>query len=356
MADETASWHRCARELARGLARRGLVGPRWESVFAVAPRHVFVPSVPAGDLLREAYADQVLVTRYRELPATGGGTRVEATSSLSQPAIVAIMLELLDIADGETVLEIGTGPGYNACLLCIRLGDHNVFSVDVQSDVLAQARARLREIGHTPVLAVADGEDGLPEHAPYHRIIATCAVARIPTAWLDQLTPDGRVVAPMTFGGALAVLDRDPDSGELRGGFAEEAGYFMPMRRPSAGAEPVADRPGRDRANPIDPAVFADPEFRLWLGLWIPGLDLRDTPLSSAVAGLELVTAGGRSVLRDDHLVTEYGESLWDKVVEAYDSWRRWGRPGRDRLSVTVGPREQHVRLDLPGSALSWSL
>ena len=89
------------------------------------------------------------------------------------------MLEALEVTDGCRVLEIGTGSGYNAALLCERLGSEHVTSVHIDPDLVALARERLAANGYTPTLA-ADGADGYPRSALYDRIIATCSVPAIP--------------------------------------------------------------------------------------------------------------------------------------------------------------------------------
>ncbi|WP_424188459.1 methyltransferase domain-containing protein [Actinokineospora sp. G85] len=93
------------------------------------------------------------------------------------------------------MLEIGTGTGYNAALLCHRLGADKVVSVDLNPDLVTTARNALAALGHTPVLVVGNGDDGVPDHGPYDRIIATAAVPAIPAAWIDQLAPGGKIIA-----------------------------------------------------------------------------------------------------------------------------------------------------------------
>lgn len=107
------------------------------------------------------------------------------------------MLETLDVRDSDRVLEIGTGAGYNAALLCHRLGDRQVYSVDVEPDLVDAARSRLAALGYHPTLVCADGGLGLPEHAPYDRIIATCSVPRVPWSWVGQTKLDGVILADL---------------------------------------------------------------------------------------------------------------------------------------------------------------
>jgi protein-L-isoaspartate O-methyltransferase len=98
------------------------------------------------------------------------------------PSIMSWMLQALDLADGQQVLEIGTGTGYNATLLCHRLSDANVTSIDIDPALVDQARLRLGELGYASLLAAGDGVGGLPAGAPYDAILATAAVDHIPSA------------------------------------------------------------------------------------------------------------------------------------------------------------------------------
>src|SRR5215472_7350013 len=139
------------------LRERGqLSDRRVAEVLGQVPRHVFVPGVE----LAVAYADQSVVTRYRDgVPA----------SSASQPAIVAAMLELLQVPAGGRVLEIGAGTGYNAALLAGLVGSSGrVVSVEIDPEAAAGARACLSEagIGNVEVIC-GDGAAGWPAAAPY---------------------------------------------------------------------------------------------------------------------------------------------------------------------------------------------
>jgi protein-L-isoaspartate O-methyltransferase len=102
---------------------------------------------------------------------------------------MAHMLNSLNIHTGHTVLEIGTGTGYNAALLCHRLGDTQVTSIDIDPDLVADTRLRLATLGYHSTLLAGDGTHGAIDNAPYDRVIATCAVPAIPPAWINQLAP-----------------------------------------------------------------------------------------------------------------------------------------------------------------------
>jgi protein-L-isoaspartate O-methyltransferase len=149
------------------------------------------------------------------------------------PSLMARMLELLEVEEGNMVLEIGTGSGYNAALLCERLGSEHVTSIDIQADLVEEARGRLAELGYHPQLAVADGVGGYPERAPYDRIICTGMAWPIPTAWLEQVRPGGRIVTVVPEG--CVALERHRE-GTTSGRYDRESYRFTPIQ-----PWPVAD-------------------------------------------------------------------------------------------------------------------
>ena len=166
---------------------------------------------------------------------------------------MAQMLTLLDVDSGMRVLEIGTGTGFNAALLCHRLGDANVTSIDIDTMLVETARARLAGLGHRPFLATGDGALGVPVRAPYSRIIATAAVATIPPAWISQLVHGGRIVADVRgeLASALLVADKTTPS-SVRGRFHDTPGHFMWLRS-------RADHPLRDGTDPDTSFDFTQP-------------------------------------------------------------------------------------------------
>lgn len=183
------------------------------------PRHRFVPEAA----LRAAYADDVFVTKRNN--------EGDALSSASQPAIVAEMLEQLDVRPGHRVLEIGAGTGYNAALLDALVGpDGSVTTVDLDPDSVARSREALDADGRHRVRVVhADGETGHPPGAPYDRIIVTVGTWDLPPAWWDQLADGGRLVAPLQIRGSEHSVAFDYTGGVLRSRSIIACG-FMPMR------------------------------------------------------------------------------------------------------------------------------
>ncbi|HKW42718.1 MAG TPA: protein-L-isoaspartate(D-aspartate) O-methyltransferase [Thermoplasmata archaeon] len=184
------------------LERAGYVrSPRVQAAFLHVPREAFVRSGNRGD----AYADI-------PLPIGSGQT-------ISAPSMIAIMLEEARLEPGERVLEIGTGSGYHAALVARMAGAENVVSIERHSDLAAWGRSNLVRIGLGAVsVVVGDGSLGFPPRAPYACIMATAGAPRIPDAWPSQLSPGGRIVAPIgesRHGQVLVIATREA-SGTLR--------------------------------------------------------------------------------------------------------------------------------------------
>ena len=142
------------------------------------PRHEFVPPKYLG----QAYADHPLPIGYGQ--------------TISQPFIVAWMTELLEIGEGDKVLEIGTGSGYQAAVLA-EITDQ-VYSMEIIEELEKSGEERLKRLGYTKVnVKHADGYFGWEEHAPYDAIIVTCAPDHIPQPLIQQLKDGGRMVLPV---------------------------------------------------------------------------------------------------------------------------------------------------------------
>ena len=164
---------------------------------AKVPRHEFVPL----ELQPLAYADS-------PLPIGFGKT-------ISQPFIVAVMTDLLDLRPTDIVLEVGTGLGYQTAILA-QLAQR-VYSVELIEELAVQARRRLARQGYANIeIKVGNGGGGWPEHAPFDKIIVTAAPELIPAALIEQLAPGGRMVIPAGLPDAQQLLRLDRDaSGRL---------------------------------------------------------------------------------------------------------------------------------------------
>jgi protein-L-isoaspartate(D-aspartate) O-methyltransferase len=148
---------------------------------ARVPRHRFVPK----DMDWFAYDDV-------PLPIGDGQT-------ISAPSMVAIMCDVLDVREGMSVLEVGTGWGYHAAIMSILAGPSGrVYTVERKADLADKARQILKELGYDNIeVFVGDGSEGLPQHAPYDRISAACAAPAIPQPLVDQLKDGGKMVIPI---------------------------------------------------------------------------------------------------------------------------------------------------------------
>ncbi|MBN2541588.1 protein-L-isoaspartate(D-aspartate) O-methyltransferase [bacterium] len=155
------------------------------------PRHEFVPEY----LLDKAYIDS-------PLPIGEGQT-------ISQPYIVGLMTELLDLDGDEKVLEIGTGSGYQAAILAEIVPE--VYSIEIICTLATTAEMRLKTMGYDNVTVMCgDGYKGWEEHAPFDGIIVTCAPGHIPQPLVDQLAVGGKLVIPVgTYYQELLLITKD---------------------------------------------------------------------------------------------------------------------------------------------------
>lgn len=199
---------------------------RVEAAMRAVPRHVFVPGVPA----ERAYSGDSVVTHRDDQGV--------AVSSVSEAAIVAVMLQQLGVAPGDRILEIGAGTGYNAALLAELAGPAGtVTSIDIDPVVTDEAAQRLEEAGYGRVrVACRDGAEGFAEAAPFTGIIVTAGAWDLPRPWLDQLAPGGRLVAPLRIRGLTRSVALHREDGYWRSDSMHECG-FMPIRGLDAMAE-----------------------------------------------------------------------------------------------------------------------
>ncbi|CAM5549691.1 methyltransferase, FxLD system [Streptomyces purpurascens] len=189
--------------------------------FRSTDRHAFLPGVD----LEAAYKEDAVPIKHDE--------HGEMISCISAPSIVATQLEQLGAQPGHKILEAGAATGYNAALLGkIVSPGGQVWTLDVDQDLVAGASQHLAEAGVGNATAVmADGAAGLPEHAPYDRIIFTVGAGDVPVKILDQLAPGGRLVLPMRIRGSISrsfAFERDGDAWKT---VSCEMATFIPLRK-----------------------------------------------------------------------------------------------------------------------------
>jgi protein-L-isoaspartate(D-aspartate) O-methyltransferase len=175
---------------------RGVTNASVLEAMRLVPRHLFVPEKYRA----EAYADHPL--------SIGEG------QTISQPYIVGLMTQLLEVNRYEKILEIGTGSGYQTAILA-ELGA-KIYTVELFPDLAAQARRTLEQLGYQDIhYRVGDGSAGWAEHAPYDGIIAACAPEEVPKALLEQLAESGRLVIPVGVQGAQVLQRIRKEDGRL---------------------------------------------------------------------------------------------------------------------------------------------
>jgi protein-L-isoaspartate(D-aspartate) O-methyltransferase len=352
----------------------------WIRAFRAVPRHRFLPRffwpTPTGDWtavdaddpewLDHVYEVTSVVTQLDNDPDAWAEARRAPrpgtpTSSSSDPGLMATMLEALDIHDGHRVLEIGTGTGYNAALLADRLGDDPVTSVEVDPTLAEQARAAVHAVGRAPTIVTGDGRAGVPDRAPYDRIVATVSAPTVPAAWIQQTRPGGRILLNLYAelgGGALALLT--VGDGRAEGKFLANYGAFMPTRD----AQPyrttqqrftlaLRDLAGERGQTDVTADALDDLDFAMFAALLVPDAGWLTFTPDGEPTQLWLLAEDAWAMI-DTHGATEQrgARRLADELAEAHHTWRDLGSPGRDRLGMTITGTAQRLWLDDPDHAI----
>ncbi|MFD7456108.1 MULTISPECIES: ATP-grasp peptide maturase system methyltransferase [unclassified Streptomyces] len=322
-------------------------GGRWRPVTALG--------TAPEEWLDIAYIDRSLATQldgHRTADQVAEPVTGTPTSSSTTPVTVLGMIEDLDLTDGQKVLEIGTGTGYSTALLCHRLGEDNVTTIELDPQVAARADAALEEIGFSTWTVTGDGLLGHPPRAPYDRVIATCAVRRIPYTWVRQTKPGGIILATLgswPYGTGLAKVTVNED-GTAEGRIIGRSSF---MQARSQATTPVSgDLSARtayadtERPTKLPPTLLED-----WMPAFLAQLSAPGTQLVRARAAdgthllylFDIDRESFAAFTEDDAgewVVRQGGPvALWDTVEQTLTAWQEAGRPdiASVRLHITEG-------------------
>jgi len=345
-----------ARMVAELAQRRCIRSVPVQTAMAALPKEKFLPGVA----LEQVYDPN-------EVVATKVGEDGRTISSASAPWLVARMLEFGRVRPGDTVLEIGTARGINAGYLGLITGAEGwVVSVEIDGDFIEDARAALRSVGVTNVeVHHGDGEFGAAHRAPYDVVIVTAQAADLPTAWLDQLAPTGRIVVPLRLRGLVRAFVFEPEGDHWRSTSQILCG-FVSMQ--GAGAHPqqlVTFRPevtlrvdgSRVDADALTALLDCEP-VQVWTGMTVannePCLPHMDFYLATALddygryhATKEAAEAGGIAwTLGIGHSATWSSDGFAVTALRRLDDETHeigvWGHgPDGPRLAAEMA---EHVR------------
>lgn len=353
------------------LARK--LNPQVREAFLRIPRHVFIDHLYqqqgnrlawdyiAAPTSEAIYCDEALVTRI-----DAKGTPI---SSSSQPSVMARQLELLNLCPGLSVLEIGTGTGYNAALMGALVGPTGqITSIDIEPELIAPATRHLHTAGATNVLPVAgDGFQGYPDHAPYDRLLATCAVRTLPRTWLAQLAPGGLLLVNVRLHlSSIFLLLRKVTPTTCEGHILDLNAAYMEMYT-SAGLPPSLQvnwnrydaQPRQKIPLPADlTTLLAHPAYSVLLECLLPSLrkkyraalgkdEVHTYLIDSAVPGSAIQIQGDHATVigGQEYLKTRLLQSMewyqrFDLTMEDY-------RISLDETGVTLHVDDLHFPLEI---------
>jgi protein-L-isoaspartate O-methyltransferase len=314
-------------------------GSRWHEPLRTMPRHVFVPAWWRRDgdgwalrngPLQEVYADRSLVIRVGPLHADhadpGEHPTGLPTSSSTEPSLAVSMYRYGQLADGLDVLDVGTGSGYGAALLCRRHDERHVTTIDVDPYLTKAAAARLDTVDLHPEVATVDATGPLP--GTYDRIVSMVSVRPIPPSWLRALRPGGRLVTTIRGTWMIVTATKTPDG--IFGQVERNWAGFMATR---AGEDYPPERTGR-----LEEIRDADGDD-VHLGRY-PLVDVADAWELSTM--LELVAPGTEHHYRED---PGGRRTAW--MTHPDGSWARATAFGTDPPVVhQTGPRRLWDELD----------
>lgn len=345
----------------------------WPALLTLAPREKFVPDVIWRREQDRIGNEQVPVNRQRvperwaelaaaDVPLTTqvdygqldeDGSGWEVTSFQPGPSVTREMLEVLEPAPGDRILEIGTGTGWNTALLAA--AGARVTTIEIDHELAQAARARLAGRDGVDEVIIGEGEQGCPARAPFDRLIATVGAGVVPAEWVRQVRVGGRLVVPLTGEWqppGIAVLERTEHGaiGRLHGtsSFAGLRGEAPPRTRGADFTLPVTSK--TTELHPFD--FLSDRGASTAVGQRIGGITHAWTAAPGSRAGtLWLYAEGAWATLStlegSPYQVSQAGRRrLFDEVEAGYRWWLDQGRPGIDAWRVELGLNgEQRLHL-----------
>ncbi|MER7000396.1 methyltransferase domain-containing protein [Streptomyces sp. NPDC000410] len=374
-------------ELGRFLLESRAMSSDWAPAFAAVDRALFLPALmwphdmETGKSVAVSrnddpeawygYADQdiPIVTQWDDGKHHGREPGTVSTSSSSMPSLVYGLLAELDVQQGMSALDIGTGTGETAGLLTHRVGHGNVTTVDIDPAVSRRARERLSAVGLCPNVVEGDGLRAALPGGPFDRTLITCGIRNFGNV-VSEMAEGGVIVAPWGthYSHADAVARLVVERGTAGGHFTRPAEFMKArsQRGPAIvhghylGSVDEGDRTTTEvTEDAFTTAKFGPVHFAV-------GLRVRDIVKSVADKrnGARPVWFYGPSdkswacvMFRDgaETAVWQGGpRRLWDEVEAAFRWWLENGRPAHDRFGLTVTPDAQRAWLDDPGN--SWAI
>ncbi|QFQ97584.1 methyltransferase domain-containing protein [Streptomyces phaeolivaceus] len=347
-------------QLRRSLAAAIAVeDPAWRDALEAVPRELFLDDTvfrPSGtqwepvhrrttgdeEWLGLVYRDTTWVTQVEGITAADapGPLTGRPTSSSTLPSLIMRMVDLAGIGDGDRVLEVGTGTGYSTAILCHRLGDRNVYSVEYDPSLAATAAEHIHAAGHSPTLVTGDGLAGHRDAADYDAIVATCAVRHIPPAWLYQVRSGGTITTTISGWMLASGLIRltVEDDGTATGGFAGDRISYMLARPHERPPRPMYyQRVGSTRRTRLDPGLLDDWTGRFLAQLAAPSAELMTTGDGVILVDVATGSQAWTEPAGDGWQVHQHGPlRLWDAAEEALTIWQDAGAPPQSDFGLTV--------------------
>lgn len=333
--------------------RQSVQDPSLLNAFRAVPRHAFVPvflhrSLDEGNqqhwrtISSEVDADEWLTEVYKNRPLTISLDQYgDPNSSSSQPDLMALMIQSVCLQPGSRVLEIGTGTGYNAAILGTLVGCHNVVTIDINEQLLAEAQARVeRIVGPGMTFLHADGRS-LPEQlsgGTFDAIMVTGSHDRIEPSWVKALAPGGHLVVNWKRSFANVMIEAEKIQSRLIGRVAPYGGDFMALHD-GAGLER-----GRSPYQPLGlvacsefrPQLFEDRDFGFFLQIKKPSLFYHRHRTRSGDLAYVVMESTGSRVLYFFPVKIRGDASLWQEISQVSEQYEQLKRPSRSAFQLIV--------------------